>query len=370
MGRAPVGDCRVGCIGRRSPGRNGGRVPGAPGALDAPPGRGRWKIGCPGTGRPGIGRFAIGRPAIGRCDAPACGACVDAAGLIGALYTGRGPVCGTIIRGGGACGRTTVSSPAVDGSTGDAVPAGAVLAGASACVEVDDGGAGGCGAAGGCVTTGADALCGAFGGAGGGTVKVGLTGVVGTTNFGAGGGVSGAGGTTVAGPLETVVGAAAFVSTCGGTTAGRGGAVMAGEDAAGCCLLIIAFRTSPGREMFDKSILVLISSDSGRLAREDLPVGCASLVARKWARTLSASKSSIELECVFFSVTPTAISASRIALLLTSSSLAKSLIRILLIRPFFPLPLSLHSNLTVSVFNSASSSFSKTREVPILLLAR
>jgi len=39
-----------------------------------------------------------------------------------------------------------------------------------------------------------------------------------------------------------------------------------------------------------------------------------SLEARKCARTFSASCSSIELECVFFSVTPTAVSASRIAL--------------------------------------------------------
>jgi hypothetical protein len=45
----------------------------------------------------------------------------------------------------------------------------------------------------------------------------------------------------------------------------------------------------------------------------------------------------MELECVFFSVTPTCGSASRMALLLTSSSLARSLIRTLLIRPFcFP----------------------------------
>src|SRR5664279_2744454 len=35
----------------------------------------------------------------------------------------------------------------------------------------------------------------------------------------------------------------------------------------------------------------------------------------------------MELECVFFSVTPTLISRSRITLLLTSSSLARSLIR-------------------------------------------
>jgi fumarate reductase subunit D len=63
-----------------------------------------------------------------------------------------------------------------------------------------------------------------------------------------------------------------------------------------------------------------------------------------WARTFSASCSSSELEWVFFSVTPTSGSASRMALLLTSSSLARSLIRTLLIRPFcFPaLWLGLH----------------------------
>jgi hypothetical protein len=61
---------------------------------------------------------------------------------------------------------------------------------------------------------------------------------------------------------------------------------------------------------------------------------CASACARKCARTLSASWSSSELECVFFSVMPASGSTSRMALLLTSSSLARSLIRILLIRPF------------------------------------
>src|SRR5271155_1574374 len=40
----------------------------------------------------------------------------------------------------------------------------------------------------------------------------------------------------------------------------------------------------------------------------------------------------MELEWVFFSVTPTSCNTSRIALLLTSSSLARSLIRTLLIR--------------------------------------
>jgi hypothetical protein len=97
----------------------------------------------------------------------------------------------------------------------------------------------------------------------------------------------------------------------------------------------MAFSTSPGREMCDKSILVLISSSprSGRADRADDV--CASDEPRMWARTFSASCSSSELEWVFFSVTPTIGRASRMALLLTSSSLARSLIRTLLIRPFF-----------------------------------
>jgi hypothetical protein len=103
-GRPPgVGALRVGCIGRRSPGRKGGRAPGAmgaPGALKVPgapagpddcPGRGRWNMGCPRTGRPV--RFPIGAEDGG------WGARGGGGG--GAVYTGRGPVCGTIMRRGG-----------------------------------------------------------------------------------------------------------------------------------------------------------------------------------------------------------------------------------------------------------------------------
>lgn len=104
----------------------------------------------------------------------------------------------------------------------------------------------------------------------------------------------------------------------------------------GCCFPMIAFSTSPGLEMCDKSILVLNSSLSPRPGRAVLDALWFSDVARKYPRTFSASCSSSELECVFFSVTPTAVRASRIALLLTSSSLARSLIRILLIRLFVP----------------------------------
>jgi hypothetical protein len=164
------------------------------------------------------------------------------------------------------------------------------------------------------------------------------TGRVGTTGATGGAGADATDGTTVG-----------FVAT--GTNGGR--TTPAGDAATGGCVTdgaagrgatggattslrcVIAFNTSPGRDMFDRSILVLISS-SPRNARElDLPAEDEpSAEERMWTRTFSASCSSRELECVFFSVTPTAVSASRIALLLTSSSRARSLIRTLLIRPF------------------------------------
>jgi hypothetical protein len=52
-------------------------------------------MGWPGTGRPGTERVGL---AIG---APGCTG--GAAARRGALYTGRGPVCGTIMRGVGGC---------------------------------------------------------------------------------------------------------------------------------------------------------------------------------------------------------------------------------------------------------------------------
>jgi hypothetical protein len=122
-----------------------------------------------------------------------------------------------------------------------------------------------------------------------------------------------------------------FGGATGGT--GRGGAGAA----AASFFCVIAFSTSPGREMCDRSILVLISSSPRSVRAERADGDCASDEPRMWARTFSASWSSSELEWVFFSVTPTSGSASRMALLLTSSSLARSLIRTLLIRPFcFP----------------------------------
>jgi hypothetical protein len=133
-----------------------------------------------------------------------------------------------------------------------------------------------------------------------------------------------AGGTTIAG-------------CCAGAcvTGGAAGRATTGGAAAASFFCVIALSTSPGREIFDRSILVLISS-SPRNGRElDLPAEDEpSADERMCTRTFSASCSSRELECVFFSVTPTIGSVSRIALLFTSSSRARSLIRTLLIRPF------------------------------------
>jgi hypothetical protein len=82
-------------------------------------------------------------------------------------------------------------------------------------------------------------------------------------------------------------------------------------------------------EILERSIFGL-TSEAEALSREEEPD-----LAEKYLRTFSASSSSMELEWVFFSATPTASSASRIALLFTSSSLARSLIRIF-IRSVFP----------------------------------
>jgi len=172
----------------------------------------------------------------------------------------------------------------------------------------------------------------------------------GVTSLGAGcsTGLGGAG-------LTVAAGASSFASiddaAIGGFAAGR----VAGRSAASLCC-VIARNTSPGREICDRSILVLISSSPRLAVRAALPaLDPDSLRERRCFRTSSASCSSRELECVFFSVTPTVVRVSRISLLLTSSSRARSLIRIF-IRSRFPLrPAQFEyyvriSNLTESLF--------------------
>jgi hypothetical protein len=179
--------------------------------------------------------------------------------------------------------------------------------------------------------TGDDAAAGAT------TVCAGATGT-------AGGAATGATGDATTGLVAAGVTTGRLTPAGGATTAGlsAGACVtggVAGRTAAGGAaasfFCVIARSTSPGREMFERSILVLISSSPRSVRALDLPAEDEpSAEERRYTRTFSASCSSRELECVFFSVTPTIGSVSRIALLLTSSSRARSLIRTLLIRPF------------------------------------
>jgi len=93
-------------------------------------GRGRWNIGWPGTGRPGTERPCIGRAAEVLGD----GAPEEAAGALGrmgALYTGRGPVCGMITRGAGELGAAGAAGLAATGA-GVTEAAGGAAAGGGA----------------------------------------------------------------------------------------------------------------------------------------------------------------------------------------------------------------------------------------------
>ena len=199
--------------------------------------------------------------------------------------------------------------------------------------------AGGCAWTGGGVTTTAGGAAGfsAAGGAGGiatmGGAWRGRGTTMGLSAAGAGlttTGCSSTGGCATAGGADTcgfagAAGAvgAAFVAT---------GAAGFGATAGGCCCCSRSFsslRTSPGLEIRERSIFGLISGAAPFSLEAELDF------AEKYFLTFSASSSSMELEWVFFSVIPTSCNASRMALLFTSSSLARSLIRIF-IRCVFP----------------------------------
>jgi hypothetical protein len=116
-----------------------------------------------------------------------------------------------------------------------------------------------------------------------------------------------------------------------------GGAAVTGACAAGlrCSRSASSLRcwmariTSPGLDTRDQSMRV---ADPSCLLDVLPPLRLPP--RRKYPRTRSASSPSRELECVLTPPTPTSLSESRIALLFTSSSRARSLIRTLLIRPF------------------------------------
>ena len=143
-------------------------------------------------------------------------------------------------------------------------------------------------------------------------------------------------------------------AAAGEATTGRAGGAAAttGRCGTGAAWRSCSARsTSPGFETRDRSILGRFSGSRRAPGLEP-----RSLPPRVSApRTRSASSSSSELECVFFSVTPTAVSTSRMALLFTSSSRARSLIRTLLIRPFIcHSRLHAHWNLGTAGVNASS----------------
>jgi len=264
------------------------------------------------------------------------------------LYTGRGPVCGMIMRGDGAIGAAGFAGAAacicvtfaVGCAAGGALPAcaagavtrgGTAIAGGAVLVLVADGPAAGVVAAGG-VTGTLGGITTTVGGRYPAATEAGVT-ILGAGGAGAGTSPAGLGGTAFGGATGAT-GASAFASTTGVVTAGlitrrAGGCSIASF----CC--VMRRRTSPGREICERSILVLMPSSPWAAREVFAEPGAPSKRPRRCCRTSSASCSSRELECVFFSVTPTVVSTSRISLLLTSNSRARSLIRILLIRRRF-----------------------------------
>ena len=265
--------------------------------------------------------FAGGRATTGPCT----GRLTIAGGRMITAGAGRG--CGITIRRGG-----TVGAPGVVAALGDVGTAatGALCCVAEACADgaaatadapapVDVG-----------AFTGTDALAGRATGVADGRLAPACSGDAGLGAPAEGTATTGR--TTGATWPPVAIGAGAFAGGRGDAgetvTAVRGGGAL--RAAASACLRSrIAFNASPGLDTCDRLKPCRASVGAGLAAEEE-----ERLPRLMWPRTFSASSSSMELECVFFSVTPTAVNASRMDLLLTSSSRARSLIRTLLIRSF------------------------------------
>lgn len=224
----------------------------------------------------------------------------------------------------------------------------------SAEASISAAGASGCGGAAGAwaSTTGlaSSTIGSGFGGSGfcggAGRPAATLAGVM-KRGFAASAGVAGFGGGTADGFVTNVFGGAAGFG--GSAAAGFGGAAGAGGGSF-CC--VTALSTSPGFEIFERSIFGRNSECPDSLLFEDDPAP-ACFGTPKCFLTFSASSASRELEWVFFSVMPRSVSTSKTALLFTSSSRARSLIRIFIRRSFPPcpaLPLFVHIDLTVHRF--------------------
>jgi len=185
------------------------------------------------------------------------------------LYTGRGPVCGMIIRGGGALGGVGFAGAALCicvTLAGGCAAVGALPVCAVVLVVVVRGGtaiAGGALVAGEVVVGGVAETLGGITTTDGGRYPAATE--AGVTILGAGGAVgstTGLGDVALAGAIGAA-GASAFASPFA-STAGVAAGGLTGGRAAGCSAApfccVMARSTSPGREICERSILVLISS--------------------------------------------------------------------------------------------------------------
>ena len=121
-------------------------------------------------------------------------------------------------------------------------------------------------------------------------------------------------GTTGAATGAVTTGAVGFAIGVTGATGFAAGATLAAGGAAGAAGLILA--------AFAAASFASLSALTAASAWAS-----ASACPSRFLRTFSATSTGIELECVFFSVTPYPGNRSMMALALTSSSRASSLIR-------------------------------------------
>ncbi len=261
-----------------------------------------------------IAGTAPGTPAVGASARGADPACVVAV-VVGASATGETGVAGGLTaifssRAAGAAGGLT-TTPAGGGAT--TITGRAVAAPAGALATTAPAG-------------GREAMAGVAGGAA----------MIGAADRGCGTILRGSGrvGAAAAGVVATgavAAGAAATATLTGTATDAFTGPRTWRESSS--FLASRAFITSPGLEMFERSIFGTTGSAPWR---PDAAPACVVRFASraKCARTFSASSSSRELECVLPGGTPIPGRTSRIALDFTSSSFARSLIRTLLIRLF------------------------------------
>ncbi len=265
-------------------GRGLGRAPARAPRADGIPGRGAPAAGR--TGMPGrTGRWKIGWPGVGDRGLRAAAVPGEAAWSFGAR-SGRG---GTTGRTGGWPARARGACP---GANGGRTPGPAARSGIPAAGGIKEAGRGargpvpvawpGAAAGGMALTAGIGERSGS---------------ATGSAALAAGRSAGGAGGGTL--PSGGVNGAPAARS--GGFNGLVGWALSVSSTTGGCRV-----------------------SAAGRAA--SATVAWPPLL--KCVRTFSATSSSTELECVFFSVTPSEGSRLKIAFALTSSSLARSLIRI------------------------------------------